>query len=107
MTEAEAPEPREIDPAPLFARIVAERTSDAGRAAVTIAANLYSRAFDPEDRAEARQWVKLGIDLDKAVEDGNLREALEKAKKKATTAAKLDRMKQLAAGNVIPISGGT
>lgn len=105
MTEQEAPEPREIDPGPLFERITNERTSDAGRAAVTIAANLYARAFDPEDRAEARQWVKLGIDLDKAVEDGNLREALEKARKKATTAAKLDRMKRIAAGNVIPIGG--
>jgi hypothetical protein len=98
-------EPRAIDHAPLFAKICNERTSEAGRAAVMIAQNLFDRAFDEKDRAEARQWVKLGLDCDKAVQDGNIEAALAKVRKKAATSDKLDKARQLAAG-VIPIREG-
>lgn len=98
-------ESHSLDHAGLFDTICRERTSDAGKAAVKIAASLFSSALDDKDRAEARQWVKLGLDCDKAVQDGNLEAALAKVRKKAATSDKLDAARRIAAG-VIPIREG-
>lgn len=95
-----------VDAGSVFAMLRAERTSDAGRAAVQMAAYLFARAGgDTQAITEARAWVKLGLECDKAVADGNLAAALEKAKRKAQQHEVLDRAKAIAAGNVVSMPG--
>lgn len=83
----------------LLNAIASERTSVAGRAAVQLALQmLLTDSSDVRKVTEARAWVVLGLECDKAIKDGQLAEALEKAKRKGLASEKLDRAKAVASG---------
>lgn len=100
-----------------FDRIRNERTSESGRACVELAlaviattdkaGNITGITGDTVRLTEARSWLKTALAHDTAIADGNLAEALEKAKKKAGIGGKLDEAKRVAAGNVVSMKRGT
>lgn len=100
----------------IFDRIRNERTSESGKACVEIAlaviattdkhGSITGLCGDTVRLTEARSWLKVALAHDTAIADGNLAEALEKAKKKAATAGKLDEAKRVAAGNVVAMKWG-
>lgn len=77
-------------------KIVDERTTQSGKAAVKAAQYL----LDLEQVAEARHWLKLAADLDKANADVRLEKALEKLKAKGEGAAAFKKARKGAQGRL-------
>lgn len=80
--------------------------TDEAKACIDIADEVYD-ASDPIMVNAARGWITTAAALDKAKDDGDIADALDKARKKGAVSKKLDEAKRVAAGNVLPIRGGT
>lgn len=76
-----------------FDRLAAERTSEAGRAAVDVARDLYASANSVAMITEARQWVALSLDCDKAIADGKINELAARIAAKSAKHELADRMR--------------
>jgi Skp family chaperone for outer membrane proteins len=87
---------------PDFAAILADRLTPSGRACVNKARCIF-KSTDMERCAEARQWIKLAIAADDDQLARKVKDLEEKFGRKGTTHAKHERLKQAAAGNVVPL----
>lgn len=90
-----------------FARIKSKRSTDAGKACVDLAERIFNEAAEDSSK-EARQWVALALQCDKAEADGDIEGLKEKAKRKQETSALAQQAKAVAAAgsNVRPIRDG-
>lgn len=77
-------------------KIRAERTTESGKAAITAAQHL----LDLDEVAEARHWVKLAADLDKANADVRLQDALKKLEQKGESASAFRKARQGVKGHL-------
>lgn len=71
-------------------KALAERTTDTGKACIEAAQTLV----DLGELVEARHWLKLGIDADKAAADVKLQKALEKIEAKGAKGSAFDRTRK-------------
>jgi hypothetical protein len=82
------------------------RVTDDGRACIDVAERLFTSAPKGaqklESIAEARQWVKLGLDHDRAKDSKLLHELRELLAEKTRRAAKLNRMREGGHLKVVP-----
>jgi len=78
-----------------FARMKVERTSEAGQAAIDIAQQLFEAADTAAMLVEARQWVALALDCDKAIADGKIAEMAAKIAAKARRHEIADKMRAM------------
>lgn len=92
-----------------FARIKSKRSTDAGKACVDLAQQIFHEGSEDSSK-EARQWVALALQCDKAEADGDIEGLKEKAKRKGEASVLAQRAKELAAAlgstNVRPIRDG-
>lgn len=95
-------------PRDAFARIKTKRSTDAGKACVDLAEQIFLEGGDDSSK-EARQWVALALACDKAEADGDIEGLKEKAKRKGETSDLAQRAKAVAAaagGKVLPMRDG-
>ncbi len=71
-------------------RLLGERTTESGRACIEAAAY----CLDIGELAEARQWIKLALDADKAHADIRIHRALEEFEKKKDKSNKLKKARR-------------
>lgn len=91
-----------------FDRIAGERKTASAKACIEIARSIYSSAAE-DASAEARQWVRLGIEADR--DEGlrkqlaDLQEKFGKKGKARDTANGLKARKKAVGGNVVAFPG--